>query len=304
MTFYPLKRFNGFTLIELLVVIVIIGILLALLLPAVQAARESARRTHCGNNLRQIALAFRSYEVSHKVLPDGGRNICDKPVREKDQANCINLPSPNYGCCGPGQREDWSWTYEILPYIGESALYNQKVNSVIFKTALPIYYCPSRRAPTLYNGEGKVDYAGNSGSNQTNGTLAHPFSQHLLKLNQITDGLSKTILVDEKQLNPKAFGISTDDNEPMVAPGWDSEIVRRGSPTYPPAPDVQHPCYLTNCPDPATASQVFGAAHTQSFNVAMADGAVRMLRYTLDLEVFRRLCVRNDGLHVEVDDLK
>src|SRR5881275_105042 len=95
----------GFTLIELLLVIAIIGTLVALLLPAIQAARESARRSSCVNNLKQIGLAFCNYESSHKVFP----------------------PGAVWGRWDPKNQERLQGTFlmYILPYIEESAIYNQ-----------------------------------------------------------------------------------------------------------------------------------------------------------------------------------
>ena len=298
-----MKRRPAFTLIELLVVIAILGILIALLLPALNAVRESSRRSNCASNVRQIALGFRGYENSRKVLPDGGRNTCDKPVRAADEKNCSSPPSTNWGCCSPNRREDWSWTYQIMPYIEEGTVYNNKTNSILFRTVVPIYYCPSRRSPELVNGLGKVDYAGCAGSNGTDGVLIHPLAHRPLRMSQITDGTAKTMMVGEKQLNPKAFGASYDDNEAMVAPGWDSEIYRLGSATYTPQPDNRHECFLTVCADPDTASQRFGAAHRSVFNTATCDGAVHSVRYDVDAEVFRRYCVCNDGQQFSVDEL-
>jgi prepilin-type N-terminal cleavage/methylation domain-containing protein/prepilin-type processing-associated H-X9-DG protein len=99
------RRATGFTLVELLVVIAIIGTLVGLLLPAVQIARESARRTTCANGLRQLALAFHNYEAARKLLP---------PL--KRTSNCIAAPNNE---AGMAQR---SWAPEVLPFVEEAAL--------------------------------------------------------------------------------------------------------------------------------------------------------------------------------------
>ena len=95
------KRLNGFTLVELLVVIAIIGILVGLLLPAVQAAREAARRMQCTNNLKQIGLAMHNYHDTYRSFPIGH-----------------HFP-------GQGNGTGWTWTYSILPFIEQSSLYGQ-----------------------------------------------------------------------------------------------------------------------------------------------------------------------------------
>jgi prepilin-type N-terminal cleavage/methylation domain-containing protein/prepilin-type processing-associated H-X9-DG protein len=107
------RRRNGFTLIELLVVIAIIAVLIALLLPAVQQAREAARRTQCKNNLKQIGLALHNYHDTHRVFPPG--NITDI--------------TPNSGGCYRGSsgntRAGAPWTVLILPFLEQAPLYNQ-----------------------------------------------------------------------------------------------------------------------------------------------------------------------------------
>ncbi len=127
----PLRpRARGFTLVELLVVIAIIGVLVALLLPAVQAAREAARRIHCANNLKQIGLAVLSYENSVGTLPPGG--ITEGP------------------CCGTKSKS--SWTISILPFMEEQTLSDQydhtafnedPVNKLVREAIVTGYTCPS-----------------------------------------------------------------------------------------------------------------------------------------------------------------
>src|SRR6476620_9930575 len=103
------NTFNrGFTLVELLVVIAIIGILVALLLPAVQGAREAARRAQCKNHLKQLALGFILHEDAHKFLPTGGWGYM-----------WMSHPSQGFGLNQPG-----GWGFTTLPYIEQQAIYD------------------------------------------------------------------------------------------------------------------------------------------------------------------------------------
>jgi prepilin-type N-terminal cleavage/methylation domain-containing protein len=121
---------SGFTLVELLVVIAVIGILLALLMPAVQAAREAGRRTSCGNNLRQIGIAIQHYHEQHNCFPPGGVNF----------GSCCSTESYT------------SWTISILPFLEQGNLaanYNHGVtnespeNQVVREMQMKIYACSS-----------------------------------------------------------------------------------------------------------------------------------------------------------------
>jgi type II secretory pathway pseudopilin PulG len=281
--------------VELLVVIAIIAILVALLLPAIQSARESGRRLQCANNLKQITIAFRHYHQSFKVLPDGGKNKCNSPVAAAIADRC---GQDRWGCCSPHDRTEWSWTYQILPFMEQQNVYDEPNKYVIYRTPIASYYCPTRRPVGLYRNYAKIDYAGNAGSNGSNGVIIRR-GTGVLKLTQVRDGTSSTLLLGDKQLNLLKIGYTYDDNEPYVAPGWDSEIYRRGSDRYPPLPDAKHRS-LTHS-DPHAGSPNFGSSHPGVINVTLADGACRPIAYNIDPETFRRLCVRNDGLPVVLE---
>jgi prepilin-type N-terminal cleavage/methylation domain-containing protein/prepilin-type processing-associated H-X9-DG protein len=170
----------GFTLVELLVVIAIIGVLVALLLPAVQSAREAARRMQCANHLKQIGLGFANFESTYRYLPKGPYDgdpslpgmIYDEPAGSYESGTtCCNAASPN----------GWSHWFHILPYIEQSTVYDlAKFNlppihsgrladyngeDSVARVLVPIYYCPSRRKRTGYGAAllGRSDYAGCAG---------------------------------------------------------------------------------------------------------------------------------------------
>jgi prepilin-type N-terminal cleavage/methylation domain-containing protein/prepilin-type processing-associated H-X9-DG protein len=128
---------RGFTLVELLVVIAIIGVLVALLLPAVQAAREAARRSECKNKLKQIGLSIQNYVSARTVFPSGGARW--RPAIE----NYIQGGKP----LGP-DKQGLSWAFQILPYLEQGALYNVTTTSAIQSAVVPGYICPSRGRPS------------------------------------------------------------------------------------------------------------------------------------------------------------
>ena len=262
---------RGFTLVELLVVIAIIGILIALLLPAIQAAREAARRMQCSNNLKQIGQACLSHVDSLKFFPAGGWGW--GWAGEADR--------------GFGLRQPAGWAYNILPYIELRQLhdlnkgYNRAMGKVIASTPIDGYYCPTRRAPLAYpyvhpdpyinidrpEITGRTDYAGNSGdvynnapfgpgsyseadswgpdtwanceggSNSNTGIFGVHF---VLKPTQIIDGSSHTYLVGERYLNSDHYSDGTEcDNDQGWDLGYDVDTNRwtTNDPAYQPMRD-------------------------------------------------------------------
>lgn len=269
--------------IELLVVIAIIAVLIALLLPAVQQAREAARRTQCKNNLKQLGLAFHNYYDIYSVLPDGGSDTG------------TGGSSPCSSCCNAKVRGYWNWMYQIMPQIEQANLYNQANDTVIYRTAVPAYFCPSRRSPGIYGSSAKSDYAGDGGDGFTayNGTIVRRGCTQPVDFASILDGTSNTLLIGEKQTNPLNFGGSGGDNEPYVNSGWDQDQIRYGSQANTPAPDAAYPAE-----PPTVWSNRFGSSHSGAFNGLLADGSARSISYNINAETFRRVCVRNDRLVV------
>ncbi|HVJ68218.1 MAG TPA: DUF1559 domain-containing protein [Caulifigura sp.] len=221
------RRYRGFTLIELLVVIAIIAILIALLLPAVQQAREAARRTQCKNFLKQYGLAMHNYESTHRCLPPGH-------VYRKVGTNAGSISQGGTG---------WGWQAMLLPYIDQAPLYAQLDfntsmagvpgcnNKALVSSILPMARCPSSTAPaTDVNGGvgtlGRFDalavssYKASSGSFDDNASGIEAFDQRRynglfmrdsgIKFRDASDGLSNVIACGEVNwqlsINGRTFG--------------------------------------------------------------------------------------------------
>ena len=321
---------RGFTLVELLVVIAIIGILIAMLLPAVQAVRESARRATCSNNLHQIGVAVHHYENIHEVLPDGGTDWW------------TYYPSESNGKPWQDGEQLWGWLFQILPHIEQSALYYHDDVNFIRRTPTAAYFCPSRRPPTVKGNLTAVnDYAGNGGlilegggiggyahgltksdgsavygwgGGMNGGVITQRIATRRVKskypsssqagmsppvgFNLISDGSSNTILAGEKALNPEHYFVfSCSDNEGYTS-GWDWDIVRWGD--RPPVSDTQKPLVqgdgtLADPKPPQNCEWRFGSAHRAGTNFVLVDGSVHFIANSVDRQIFQNGCRRDDG---------
>ena len=314
-----LKWRRGFTLVELLVVITIIGILIALLLPAVQAAREAARRMQCANNLKQLALAMHSYHTANRSLPAGA--YCPAPGG--------GSWSGIYGC--------HTWIEGLLPYLEQQPVYDQinfnvdlvtnPNNDLLGRLLLPNLTCPTDpfaglqdksailpsppRLILVYSlGEsyspngGPMDMGGGCiipawsdhrncypdwGGETTYGShgLFAPGNGIAYSFDSCRDGLSNTFLVGEQ----------------LPAYHWDGlyfhSYLTAGTTNIPPN---YHK--VLSCPEPIPANSAettiwsmmgYKSEHSGGLNMAMADGSVHFISEVIDYRTWVFLGSRSDG---------
>jgi len=286
----------GFTLVELLVVIAIIGVLVALLLPAVQAAREAARRSSCGNNLKQISLGMHNYHDIHLALPPAGF-------------------SSGTGITG----NSLGWTVHLLPQIEEENLYTQfnqavdydsAVNEAAALTVPDAYLCPSgtgttsgssadesggQRCPTThYYGnlgpKGTNPFTGNAYTTSTTGNFNSVNSNHGMfrdrvcyKFRDNTDGTANTLLIcelswDEATPNYRIWSRGTDNgsgSSKNVAFSMNSQI-------------YNNPAVIFN-------DISFGSNHPGGAQFAFVDASTHFLSETIDMGTYLSLSSRNGG---------
>lgn len=282
------SRFRaGFTLVELLVVIGIIGVLIGLLLPAVQKVREAAYRAQCQNHLKQIGLAFMNHHDSLGYFPSGGWGWNLVPSYTGSQPHTAPL-----------QRAGWG--FQILPYIeGENAW--RAGPQVAIATPNNVFFCPTRRSPQtvqhqdnyLPNITGGIitralcDYAG---SNKEGTGIVRRFVS--VRMTEVTDGLSTTLMVGEKRINRRFLGQWQDDDNEGYTAGWNDDTMRRTS--SPPQPDHNLPFN--------TGGRIFGSSHIQRMNSVFGDGSVRTIGYNVNRSVFRGLGAKADGSAIAAND--
>jgi prepilin-type N-terminal cleavage/methylation domain-containing protein/prepilin-type processing-associated H-X9-DG protein len=274
---------RGFTLIELLVVIAIIAILIGMLLPAVQKVREAANRVACMNNLKQIGLAFQNHHNQLDCFPSGGWSSIAPPTY-------IN------GLPALGRNQAAGWGFQILPYMEGNNVWKSGPVVAIGSTN-SLFFCPSRRSPQT------VTYLDGYNPQLTGGMITHALCDYAasniegtgvvrryspVRISEVTDGLSNTLLVADKRLNRAFLGMpQSDDNEGYTS-GWDKDTMRQTD--RPPLAD-----YFDNSPKKRDGRRRFGSSHSGGFNAAFADGSVRFIHYSIDPVIFSYIGNKNDG---------
>lgn len=309
------ERRCAFTLIEMVVAIAIIGSLVALLLPAVQAAREAARSVQCKNHLKQIGLAAHLHHDLHKHFPTNGWGW-----------QWVGDARRGFGQAQPG-----GWCFNLLPFLERESARELATGGTstaqLLQTSVNMFYCPSRRAarnyplskamPAIHNSApvteaARTDYA-ICGGDAIIDTPAGPPSTNpgdlqsyawppwqnatgvgyvltTIRFGDITDGTSNTALVGEKYLSRLhyASGTSFGDDQPAYV-GDDADIRRWTD--APPKKDAN--------PD---GIQHFGSAHFGGCHFVLCDGSVRLISYTIDATIFKNFGNRHDGSPIDVGD--
>jgi prepilin-type N-terminal cleavage/methylation domain-containing protein len=311
-----LPRFShrGFTLVELLVVIAIIGVLVALLLPAIQAAREASRRSQCSNQVKQLSLSLHNYHDTHRLLPPGTQTRT--PVNYTASNWCSNWPASDSRA---------SWTILILPFVektSQQGLFDfnlaftstsnepgASINDVQFRATNSHYQCPSdvnsrwNNNNCCYFG---VQGGGTSPSCFTqsglrvfyiNGVLYH---NSQIGLRDVLDGTTNVFLLGESK-----YALTVGGRSDGVVTGWASAaklVSGFGAPLVCAAAQEQINALDGHGGRMDTLnyhSRMFGSFHPGGCHFALADASVRFVSEWIDLNAYRHLAVRDDRLPAE-----
>lgn len=308
-------RRKGVSLIEILTTIAVVGILLSLMLVALNASRESARKIECTNRLRQIAVASQDFVGQHRHFPGNGWGF-----------RWIGQPERGVGRLQPG-----GWAFQLLPFLqsatpatGADELEARQQRALWCQLPRPAFKCPSRPDPPLTahtllfepvnatrsssiaktdfavcEGDFSTDTRGGPASLAEGDSPSYPwidasaatgvsFQRSQITPASISDGLSNTFLVGEKHVPVSAYNkASSLGHDQSLLSGVDVDITRWVR--QPPIPDRS-----------GDNIRAFGSAHLDGIRMAMCDGSVRVINYEIDLRTFVRMGNRHDGRVTEI----
>jgi prepilin-type N-terminal cleavage/methylation domain-containing protein len=331
-----LVRRRAFTLVELLVVITIIGILISLLMPAVQSAREAARRTQCSNNIKQLALGCLNHQTQFGWLPPDGWGW-----------GWIGDPDKGHGWKQPG-----GWVFNVLPFIDQQNVYGMQSGltgaarataaSQMLQTPLAAFNCPSRRPLALY-----PTWEPSSSLSSSTSFAAGPMPTTVAKTDYACNGGDYPLDPSSVEGGPNgpgtyASGTSLADQQKWAAIGniatgvmypasqiGSAAITDGSSNTFMLGEKYLDPDNYTNGDDngdnenaymgdnedicrwggpnapeqmqdtPGNVRSAWGSAHANGFGVALCDGSVRVISFYIDETTLAHLCNRRDGIPID-----
>jgi len=287
----------GFTLIELLVVIAIISVLIALLLPAVQSAREAARRSQCCNNLMQMGLALQSYESAHEVLPPGVVNLTG-PVLDQPKG---------YG---------YGWLTQVLPYFEMKNVYNhfnlkvglyEPQNSTTRTNLVRSFLCPSDGGPARdSNRNAMTNYAGVHHDVEApiaadnHGVL---FLNSAVSYEDVPDGTSMTLFVGEKLNDGLDLGWASGTRASLRNTGLGPNrmpIISKKGASATSGLSAEETASLAKLGEAEFVGGL-GSRHPGGSNFVFGDGSVRFIKSSISAKVYQHLANRADGEVIDAD---
>jgi prepilin-type N-terminal cleavage/methylation domain-containing protein len=333
------RRNVGFTLVELLVVISIIGLLVGLLLPAVQAAREAARRMQSQNHLKQMGLAAHNFESAMRFFPNsGGYDYTPGlPANSAPYETTVGgrrVPTPDVHTIIPGFgnfRPRWgdpaanpryqlgSTFYSLLPYLEQTALFQDPL--LCYRTPLAVFHIPSRRSPELFaipagedpiypgwsyshgglGASARVDYAANELVFHTTYSGWGKVMRH----GGIIDGTSNVIFIGEKAMARSAYQVGSQYwDEPYIL-GGNGGVGRCGDELYSDQQLSQFPERVSGAGwsegSDSCGGGNWGTPGAAGPQFVFGDGSVRLLPFSTDRNLVRRLIRPADGQVVNID---